>query len=185
MNTVGGRKRRAAVLLMSTVLLFVLFFVSLTFGRYSVPFFDVIKILGHRRWTLTGLDRVLPMTVSWTEAMEKARAILIRHLEGYTIQEAHGGWVGDGVAFRIHGAAPGYSIHERSVPEVRAVVRKLVVPVAVERHHRNPARTFRKRRRSSEQRGKDSRLDHFHCPLHSLKTDGSTTSGFFPSGAVT
>ena len=71
MNTVGGRKRRAAVLLMSTVLLFVLFFVSLTFGRYSVPFFDVIKILWHRLWMLTGLDRVLPMTVSWTEAMEK------------------------------------------------------------------------------------------------------------------
>ena len=71
MNTVGGRNRRAAVLLMSTVLLFVLFFVSLTFGRYSVPFFDVIKILWHRLWTLTGLDRVLPMTVSWTEAMEK------------------------------------------------------------------------------------------------------------------
>lgn len=71
MNMVGGRKRRAAVLLMSTVLLFVLFFVSLTFGRYSVPFFDVIKILWHRLWTLTGLDRVLPMTVSWTEAMEK------------------------------------------------------------------------------------------------------------------
>ena len=71
MNTVSGRKRRAAVLLMSTVLLFVLFFVSLTFGRYSVPFFDVIKILWHRLWTLTGLDRVLPMTVSWTEAMEK------------------------------------------------------------------------------------------------------------------
>ena len=71
MNTVGGRKKRAAVLLMSTVLLFVLFFVSLTFGRYSVPFFDVIKILWHRLWTLTGLDRVLPMTVSWTEAMEK------------------------------------------------------------------------------------------------------------------
>ena len=71
MNTVGGRKRRAAVLLMSTVLLFVLFFVSLTFGRYSVPFFDVIKILWHRLWTLTGLGRVLPMTVSWTEAMEK------------------------------------------------------------------------------------------------------------------
>ena len=71
MNTVGGRKRRAAVLLMSTVLLFVLFFVSLTFGRYSVPLPDVIKILWHRLWTLTGLDRVLPMTVSWTEAMEK------------------------------------------------------------------------------------------------------------------
>ena len=71
MNTVGGRKRRAAVLLMSTVLLFVLFFVSLTFGRYSVPLPDIIKILWHRLWTLTGLDRVLPMTVSWTEAMEK------------------------------------------------------------------------------------------------------------------
>ena len=29
------------------------------------------------------------------EAMEKARAILIRRFGGYTIQEAHGGWVGD------------------------------------------------------------------------------------------
>ncbi len=29
------------------------------------------------------------------EAMEKAREILIRHLGGYTIQEANGGWVGD------------------------------------------------------------------------------------------
>ena len=27
--------------------------------------------------------------------MEKARAILIRHFGGYTIQEAHGGWIGD------------------------------------------------------------------------------------------
>ncbi len=29
------------------------------------------------------------------ESMEKARAILIRHFGGYTIQEAHGGWIGD------------------------------------------------------------------------------------------
>ena len=29
------------------------------------------------------------------EAMEKARAILIRNFGGYTIQEAHGGWIGD------------------------------------------------------------------------------------------
>ncbi len=71
MNTVGGRKRRTAVLLLSAALLFVLFFVSLTFGRYSVPLSGVAKILWHRLWTLTGLDRVLPMTVSWTEAMEK------------------------------------------------------------------------------------------------------------------
>ena len=28
-----------------------------------------------------------------TEAMEKAREILIRHFGGYTIQEAHGGWI--------------------------------------------------------------------------------------------
>ncbi|MBQ5992289.1 MAG: iron ABC transporter permease [Clostridia bacterium] len=71
MNTVGGRKRRTSVLLLSAALLFVLFFVSLTFGRYSVPLSGVAKILWHRLWTLTGLDRVLPMTVSWTEAMEK------------------------------------------------------------------------------------------------------------------
>ena len=30
-----------------------------------------------------------------TEAMEKAREILIRLFGGYTIQEAHGGWIGD------------------------------------------------------------------------------------------
>lgn len=71
MNTVGGRKRRTSVLLLSAALLFMLFFVSLTFGRYSVPLSGVAKILWHRLWTLTGLDRVLPMTVSWTEAMEK------------------------------------------------------------------------------------------------------------------
>ncbi len=29
------------------------------------------------------------------EAMENARAVLIRHFGGYTIQEAHGGWIGD------------------------------------------------------------------------------------------
>ena len=29
------------------------------------------------------------------ESMEQAQAILIRHFGGYTIQEAHGGWVGD------------------------------------------------------------------------------------------
>ena len=29
------------------------------------------------------------------EAMEKARAVLIRLFGGYTIQEAHGGWIGD------------------------------------------------------------------------------------------
>ena len=27
------------------------------------------------------------------EAMEKAKEILIRHFGGYTIQEAHGGWI--------------------------------------------------------------------------------------------
>ena len=30
-----------------------------------------------------------------SEAMEKAREILIRLFGGYTIQEAHGGWIGD------------------------------------------------------------------------------------------
>lgn len=71
MNTVNGRGRRSAILLGSAGILLVLFLASLTFGRYSVPLPDVIKILWHRLWTLTGLDRVLPMTVSWTEAMEK------------------------------------------------------------------------------------------------------------------
>ena len=35
------------------------------------------------------------------ESMEKAREILIRHFGGYTIQDAHGGWIGDdGVEYR-------------------------------------------------------------------------------------
>ena len=34
------------------------------------------------------------------EAMEKAREILIRHFGGYTIQEAHGGWINDGTEYQ-------------------------------------------------------------------------------------
>ncbi len=30
-----------------------------------------------------------------SEAIEKAKEILVRHFGGYTIQTAHGGWVGD------------------------------------------------------------------------------------------
>ena len=36
-----------------------------------MPLPDVIKILWHRIWTLTGLNRVLPMAAAWTDAMEK------------------------------------------------------------------------------------------------------------------
>ena len=37
------------------------------------------------------------------EAMEKARAVLIRRFGGYTIQEAHGGWIGDdGTEYQEH-----------------------------------------------------------------------------------
>lgn len=34
------------------------------------------------------------------EAMEKAKEILIRHFGGYTIQEAHGGWIDDGKIYQ-------------------------------------------------------------------------------------
>ena len=34
------------------------------------------------------------------EAMEQAKAILIRHFGGYTIQEAHGGWVDEGKLYQ-------------------------------------------------------------------------------------
>lgn len=35
-----------------------------------------------------------------TECLEKAREILIRHFGGYTIQEAHGGWIDNGTVFQ-------------------------------------------------------------------------------------
>lgn len=66
------RKRRTAVLLISGGVLLVLFLVSLTLGRYRVPILDVLRILIYRIWRSVGLDRVLPMTVTWTDAMEKA-----------------------------------------------------------------------------------------------------------------
>ena len=34
------------------------------------------------------------------EAMEKAKDILIRRFSGYTIQEAHGGWIDNGKVFQ-------------------------------------------------------------------------------------
>ena len=34
------------------------------------------------------------------EAMERAREILIRHVAGYTIQEAHGGWIDEGKEYQ-------------------------------------------------------------------------------------
>jgi ribonuclease BN (tRNA processing enzyme) len=34
------------------------------------------------------------------EAVEKAKDILIRHFGGYTIQEAHGGWIDDGKVYQ-------------------------------------------------------------------------------------
>ena len=35
-----------------------------------------------------------------TEAMERAKKILVRHFGGYTIQEAHGGWVDEGQLYQ-------------------------------------------------------------------------------------
>ncbi len=34
------------------------------------------------------------------EALEQAKAILIRNFGGYTIQEAHGGWISDGIEYQ-------------------------------------------------------------------------------------
>ena len=61
-----------AVLLTAAGVLFVLFLVSLTLGRFSVPLSEVIRILAHRLWALVGLDRVAPMRVTWTQFMENA-----------------------------------------------------------------------------------------------------------------
>lgn len=71
MKAIKGRGRRTAVLLISAAVLLVLFLTSLTFGRYFVPLSDVVRILWHRLCVLLGLDRVLPATVTWTDAMEK------------------------------------------------------------------------------------------------------------------
>jgi len=67
-----GRGRRTAVLMTAAGVLFALFLVSLTLGRYSVPLSEVIRILFHRFWTLVGLDRIWPMRVTWTQFMENA-----------------------------------------------------------------------------------------------------------------
>ncbi len=34
------------------------------------------------------------------EALQQAKAILLRHFGGYTINEAHGGWVSDGIEYQ-------------------------------------------------------------------------------------
>ncbi len=64
----NGRGRRTATLLTAGGVLLVLFLVSLTFGRYSVPLSDVIRILRHRFWAIFGLST----PVVWTDAMENA-----------------------------------------------------------------------------------------------------------------
>lgn len=67
----GGR-RRTAVLLVAAGVLFVLFLVSLTLGRFPVPLSEVIRILFHKLWAFVGLDRIWPMRVTWTAFMENA-----------------------------------------------------------------------------------------------------------------
>ena len=66
-----GRRNRT-VLLISAGVLLVLFAVSLTFGRYGVSVFDVVRILFYRFWRGIGLDRVWPMAVTWTAKAESA-----------------------------------------------------------------------------------------------------------------
>ena len=66
----GSAGRRATVLALSGAVLILLFFGAFAVGRYGVPVVDVVRILFHRVWTLVGLDRVLPMPVTWTVTME-------------------------------------------------------------------------------------------------------------------
>lgn len=61
------RGRRAAVLIASAAVLCVLFFVSLTLGRYPVPIADVFRILFYRMFSPLGAK----LSVTWTSAMEK------------------------------------------------------------------------------------------------------------------
>ncbi len=63
-------KRRATVLLLSGAALLAVFLLSFSLGRYGVPVVQVIRILFHKAWASVGLDRVLPMTVTWTAEME-------------------------------------------------------------------------------------------------------------------
>lgn len=65
-----GTKRRVTVLLLSGAVLVLVFLFSFSIGRYGVPALEVVRILFHRFLTLTGLDRVLPMAVTWTAEME-------------------------------------------------------------------------------------------------------------------
>ena len=66
----SGAKRRTTVLLLMGAVLLAAFLVSFSLGRYGVPLVQVIRILFHRLWVLVGLDRVLPMAVTWTPEME-------------------------------------------------------------------------------------------------------------------
>ncbi len=72
MQTTGNNtaKRRATVLLLSGAALLAVFLLSFSLGRYGVPVVQVIRILFHKAWASVGLDRVLPMTVTWTAEME-------------------------------------------------------------------------------------------------------------------
>ena len=54
-------------------------------GSLTLP----LRKMGYQ---MTGVDVSEEMLAA---AMEKARAVLIRLFGGYTIQEAHGGWIGD------------------------------------------------------------------------------------------
>ncbi len=66
----SGKIRRATVLPLAGAALLFVFLVSFSLGRYGVPLHAVVRILFHRLWTLVGLDRVLPMAVTWTAEME-------------------------------------------------------------------------------------------------------------------
>ena len=66
----SGAKRRTTVLLLTGAVLLAVFLVSFSLGRYGVPLSEVVRILFHRLWVLVGLDRVLPMAVTWTPEME-------------------------------------------------------------------------------------------------------------------
>ncbi len=58
------------------------------------------------------------------EAMERAREILIRHFGGYTIQEAHGGWIDDGKEYQEYTLV--ISLSDTSLEKVHIAADELI-----------------------------------------------------------
>ena len=95
-------RTHSRVLLLLAALLLALFLVSFAFGRYGVPVWDVVRILGHRIGVLAekGLGMLLqrpvhflPDSVPWTAQMETVvinipARHLVRRLRSFSEQQA-------------------------------------------------------------------------------------------------